>query len=143
MVAIQQHKKKHIYHCLNAIYACFDDKKFDHISYSRTLTELGKLLKGVNFVNRKRWLEQYWAHNPRFLNAWYAKSKALFSSFNAQAFSNSIYALGQLGLEPSTDWLVAWYSASKSKLDTFKPQELSCVRAIGFETIYGLAGKLV
>ena len=42
-----------------------------------------------------------------------------------QGLSNTLYACGQLGISPPTDWLQQYWHASASKLGEFKPQELS------------------
>ena len=48
-----------------------------------------------------------------------------FGRMEAQEFSNSLYACGQLGITPSADWLQRFWEASASKFDDFVPQALS------------------
>jgi hypothetical protein len=62
--------------------------------------------------------------NARFAQLLSA-AESLFERMGPQEFANAIYACGQLGIAPSTDWLERFWHASAAKLGDFKPQELS------------------
>jgi hypothetical protein len=60
------------------------------------------------------WLERFWH-----------VSTAKLGDFDPQAFSNTLYACGQLGIVPPADWLERCWHASTSKLGEFNQQALS------------------
>jgi hypothetical protein len=118
---------------MNAMEACYSyfnaDKPYREVNFSRTLYDLAKKTRGQN--QHRDLILSTMKRRPEWIEKWYTQTLPILNSFKTQNLSNTIYALGQLGIMPSPVWMNAFFGASKEKLKDFNSQEIS-------NTIYAL-----